>query len=70
MMIKCSRCKGKLLKYIKIGSGQVIRCWKDRIIEDHCVYDKKNVVCTCGQIIGIDNGPYIKMKKNTFYTQK
>ena len=66
--IKCAKCKGKIIKYKKIGMGKVLRCWKDRIKR---FYESKiqdgNLVCNnCDNIIGIDEGEYFKMERIAF----
>lgn len=33
LVIRCAACKNKLWKYDKIGKGEVLRCYKDRIVE-------------------------------------
>lgn len=67
LTIKCAACKRKLWKYDKIGQGQVLRCYKDRITRH---YDTQqigaDVCCRCGKKIGVDEGDFIKMIGNTF----
>ncbi len=68
LIIRCSKCKGKTIKYKKIGMGRVLRCWKDRIER---FYDSEikgaNLVCgSCGNIIGEDDGDYFKMNRDAF----
>jgi hypothetical protein len=65
IIIKCSKCNKKIFKYIKLGRGQLLHFWKDRIIENMSVNDKKNVRCKCGNFIGINKGDQIKIKKNS-----
>ena len=67
LTIRCSQCKGKLFKYIKIGKGKIWRCYKDRISEDVCIYEGDKVGCTCGNQIGTHMGKWIKMRQNSFY---
>ena len=67
LTIKCSACKRKLWKYEKIGKGEVLRCYKERIerqYEYQRVDDK--IICVCGNEIGIDKGKHIKMIKKGF----
>jgi len=66
IIIKCAQCKRKIFKYKKIGKGRVLRCYKDRIARYYPIQDQQNVQCLCGQIIGIDEGKWIKMKQNAF----
>ena len=65
IIIKCSKCNKKIFKYIKLGKGRLLLCWKDRIVENTSVKDKKIVSCTCGNLIGIDEEKHIKLKKNS-----
>ncbi len=67
LTIRCSQCKGKLFRYIKIGKGKIWRCYKDRIMEDFCIYNGDKVECSCGNQIGIDRDKWIKMKQKSFY---
>lgn len=64
--IKCARCKRKIFRYIKIGEGRLLHCWKARIVEDYSVHDGKKVKCQCGNLIGIEGEKWIKMKQHTF----
>ncbi len=66
LTIKCSRCRKKVFKYHKIGTGRVLHCWKDRIIKDFTVRDGTRVLCSCGNLIGTDKGNRINMKPNAF----
>ena len=64
--IKCAKCKSKVFKYQKIGKGRLWHCWKGRIIEDYSVRDGNEVKCQCGNLIGIVEGKWIKMKLHSF----
>ena len=64
--IKCAKCKHKVFRYVKIGKGQVLHCWKERIVKDYSVHDGNEVKCQCGNLIGIDEGKQIKMKQHSF----
>ena len=64
--IKCAKCKSRVFRYEKIGEGRVLHCWKDRIIKDYSVRDGNEVKCECGNLIGIDEGKWIKMKRRSF----
>lgn len=66
LTIRCSKCKAKIFRYLKVGKGRVIRCYKSRISRDHSVRDGTKVLCRCGNLIGNDAGNYIKMRKNAF----
>ena len=67
LTIKCAACKRKLWKYEKIGKGEVLRCYKDRIERKYEVqFDGDKIICVCGNEIGIDKGSHIKMIKKGF----
>lgn len=66
IIIKCSKCKRKIFKYDKIGKGRVLRCWKTRIIEDYSVRSENEIRCKCGNLIGIEEPKWIKMKQKSF----
>jgi hypothetical protein len=65
MIIKCSNCKRKIFRYIKIGEGRIWHCWKDRIVEDLSIHDGVNIKCKCGKLIGIDEVKWIKLKQHS-----
>jgi hypothetical protein len=66
IIIKCSRCKRRILKYKKVCKGKILRCYKDRIVKVYPVRDQQDLQCLCGQIIGVDEGKWIKMKQSAF----
>ena len=66
LTIKCAKCKGKVFRYLKIGKGRVLHCWKKRIIKDYSIHNGNRIVCQCGNLIGIDEGKWIKMKQKSF----
>ena len=66
LTIKCSKCNQKIFRYVKIGKGKLWHCWKDRIYDDFSLHDGKNVKCNCGNIIGIDEGKWVKLRQKSF----
>jgi len=66
LVIKCAKCKRKLFKYKKIGGGRLLHLWPDRIIEDHSIHDGLEIRCQCGNLIGVDERKFIKMKPRSF----
>ena len=64
--VKCAACKGKVFRYVKIGKGKVLRCYKDRIERDYSVMDGNIVKCICGNPIGVDEGRWIRMIQGSF----
>ena len=67
LTIKCATCKRKLWKYEKFGKGEVLRCYKSRIEREYDFQlEGDKILCTCGNVIGIDKGAHIKMIKKGF----
>ena len=66
LTIRCAKCKSKIFRYLKIGKGRVLHCWKGRIIEDYSIHKGMEIKCQCGNLIGIDEEKWIKMKQNAF----
>jgi hypothetical protein len=64
LTIRCSVCRTKIFKYQKVGKGRLLHCWKDRIIEDYTVRDGDQVRCPCGNVVGIDETKWIKIKQH------
>lgn len=66
LVLKCSRCKKKLMKYNKVGKGRILNCWIDKIKNDVTLRDGDDVKCVCGNIIGNVTPKGIRMKPNSF----
>jgi DNA-directed RNA polymerase subunit RPC12/RpoP len=66
VIIKCARCKRKIFKYEKIGKGRILHCWENRIKEDYSIHKGAEIRCSCGNLIGIIERKWIKMKQNAF----
>jgi len=66
IIVKCAKCKRKVFRYLKIGRGKLWHCWKNRIIEDNSIRDGDEIKCQCGNLVGIDDGKWIKMKPHSF----
>lgn len=67
LILKCSACRKKLWRYRKLGPGEVLRCHRDRIEKVWCMEEREGKVwCTCGRVVGIDKGTFIKMNANAF----
>ena len=64
LTIECKNCGKEIIRYVKIGKGNLIRCWKNRIISKNYSLKDKKVICFCNEIIGIDEGLWIKLKKH------
>jgi len=66
IIIRCAKCNSKIFKYKKVGKGRLWHCWKERIIKDYSIRDGSNVKCQCGNVIGVVEGKWIKMKQYSF----
>ncbi|MBC7194403.1 MAG: hypothetical protein H5U37_01915 [Caldisericia bacterium] len=67
LTLRCSKCKKKLFKYEKIGEGRLLHLWKNRIKEVYHINKLEDkYFCECGNLIGIDNKIYIRLKKGSF----
>ncbi len=67
VIVRCPKCGNKVFKYLKVGRGRLLRCWKNRIISDYSIHNGEEIRCSrCGNLIGIDEGEYIKMKHHMF----
>lgn len=64
--IRCAKCHKKVFKYNKIGKGRLLHCWENRIIEDYSIRDGNKIKCQCGNVLGIVQNRWIKMKQNSF----
>ncbi len=70
LTIKCSGCKTKFFRYLKIGQGKVLRCHKERIkkvFNAPAIDDEGNVTCPkCGQLFAKDTPTYYDMIRDGF----
>ena len=64
--IRCARCKSKIFKYVKIGQGQILKIYNDRISEDNSIRKDGMVICQCGNEIGKEYDYFIKPIKGNF----
>ena len=63
IVVNCPRCGGKVLKYLKIGRGRLLRLWKDRIVRDYSIHEDNKIKCPiCGYLIGVGEGRYIRVR--------
>lgn len=61
MTLRCPQCHLKVFKYLKMGKGKLIKCFKDRILDSRAVEKDGEVFCPCGHRMGRDQGDHIKM---------
>ncbi len=70
LIFKCGACRKKLIRYHKIGPGEVHRCHKARIDKYYGADPRDDgLYCACGRRVGIDRGSYYTMvKKSVTYS--
>jgi hypothetical protein len=67
LTIRCAKCKRKIFRYFKLGKGRVLHCWKNHIEKDCSTREGNRVLCKCGNLIGIEQDKYIKMRQAAFF---
>lgn len=68
--ITCKRCGKKIFEYIKFGDGNLINCYKKRIVEDNSKNKNHEVMCTCGNVVGRDLSTRIKIDQTSVKINK
>lgn len=66
LTVRCNKCKRRIFGYLKYGKGRLLHCWKDRIVRDYSVHEGDDIKCECGNLIGVDEGKWIKLKSHSF----
>ncbi len=67
IIVRCSRCRAKIFRYLKVGSGKLWHCWKNRILDDYSKRQGDRVLCPkCGSLIGIEKKNYVKLVKGAY----
>lgn len=67
IIIRCARCKAKVLRYEKIGQGKVLKCHLARISRNYGLLNDKTLSCPkCNNILGENQGSHIKMHQAEF----
>jgi len=66
LTIKCSKCRTKIFKYLKIGKGKIINCWESRIMKDYSSRENGQVKCICGNVVGTEIVKGVRMKQGSF----
>lgn len=62
LVMKCAACRKKLIRYRKIGQGEVHRCHKERIERYYGAEARADgLYCACGRRVGMDRGTYYTM---------
>lgn len=67
LILKCGACRRKLWRYDKIGSGEVLVCYSERITRVFQFQEREGrVFCQCGREIGRREGDGIRMNRLAF----
>lgn len=76
LLVSCGHCKTEIVKYQKLGKGNVLRMYIDRIIEGNIRFCGDLICPNCGKILGTKvtlkkgNKEFYKMIRSTFNTKK
>lgn len=76
LLVSCGNCKTDIGRYQKLGRGNVLRMYIDRIIESE-IDLKNDLICpSCNKLMGTrvslkkDGKEFYKMIRSTFNTKK
>lgn len=76
LLVSCGYCKTDIVKYQKVGRGNLLRMHIDRIIKGSIDFSKSLNCPNCGKELGIkitlkkENKEVYKMNRSTFNTKK
>ena len=52
VLIRWSKYKNKVFKYLKVRGGKVLKCWESRLINDFSIHKDEDIKCfRCGNLI-------------------
>lgn len=76
LLISCGVCKTEIVKYQKLGKGNLLRMHIDRIIESYVNFSQELICPNCGNKLGSkitlkkENKEVYKMIRSSFNTKK
>lgn len=76
LLISCGVCKTEIVKYQKLGKGNLLRMHIDRIIESSVNFSQELICPNCGNKLGSkitlkkENKEVYKMIRSSFNTKK
>ena len=76
LLVSCGNCKTEIARYQKLGKGNVLRMYIDRIIESNILITEDCVCPKCAKVLGTrvtlkkDGKEFYKMIRSTFNTKK
>ena len=76
LMVSCGFCQTDIAKYQKLGKGNVLRMYLDRILESSVDFSKELLCPNCGKRLGTrvslkkKNKEAYKMIRSRFHTRK
>lgn len=76
LLVTCGNCKTDIVRYQKLGKGNVLRMYINRIIESSIELTDDCICPNCGKLLGTrvslkkDSKEFYKMIRSTFNTKK
>lgn len=76
LIISCGYCKTDIVKYQKLGKGNLLRMYIERVVESSVDFSKDLICPNCGKKLGTKinlkkkNKEAYKMIRSTFNTRK
>lgn len=76
LLVSCGYCKTDIVKYQKLGKGNILRLSIDRIIETSTDFSQELTCPSCHRVLGTkvvlkrENREFYKMIRSTFNTRK
>lgn len=76
LLVSCGNCKTDIARYQKLGKGNVLRMYIERIIESSIELTDDCICPMCGKLLGTrvilkkDGKEFYKMIRSTFNTKK
>ncbi len=76
LLVSCGYCKTNIVKYQKVGKGNLLKMHIDRIIKGSIDFSKDLICPNCGKELGRkitlkkENKEVYKMKRSAFNTKK
>ncbi len=76
LLVSCGNCKKEIVKYQKLGKGNILRMYVDRIIEANIKLSRDLICPDCEKILGRrvilkkEGREFFKMIRSSFNTRK
>lgn len=76
LLVSCGNCKKEIVKYQKLGKGNILRMYMDRIIEGNIKLSGEFICPDCDKLMGRrvilkkEGREFFKMVRSSFNTKK